>query len=215
MFKSEILKMANDQNLVVPTSRHKSPYYIIKQIIDTLFSLWALFILSPLFIVVAVFIRLESKGPIFYKQERIGFGGKPFMIIKFRTMQVDAEKNGPQWAYQNDSRITRVGHYLRKYRIDEIPQFINILRGEMSLIGPRPERNIFIEEFEKELPYFRTRLQVKPGATGWAQINGGYDLSPKEKLAYDLYYIDHYSFALDCFIALKSIPVILFAKGWR
>ena len=130
-------------------------------------------------------------------------------------MKNDAEKNGPQWANQNDSRITKMGFYLRKYRIDELPQFINIAAGDMSLIGPRPERLVFIEEFEKELPDFRNRLQVKPGITGWAQIHGGYELTPKEKLEFDLYYIFNHSLVLDIKIMMKSIPVILFAKGWR
>lgn len=208
------MRVINEQNLVT-TIKRKPLYFFIKQLIDSLFSLSSLIILFPLFIVIAVLIKIDSPGSIFYKQERIGLDGKPFFILKFRTMYSDAEKYGPQWANKNDSRITVVGHYLRKYRIDEIPQFINILRGEMSIIGPRPERPIFIEDFEKELPHFRNRLQVKPGITGWAQINGGYDLAPKDKLELDLYYIYHYSILLDLKIMIKSIPVILFAKGWR
>ncbi|WP_144550529.1 exopolysaccharide biosynthesis polyprenyl glycosylphosphotransferase [Bacillus sp. X1(2014)] len=209
------MKPAIDPILVIENNKTKPVYYIFKQILDSIFSLGALFILSPIFVVVAVLLKIDSPGPVFYQQERIGVNGKPFFIIKFRTMRSDAEKNGPQWANENDSRITRVGRYLRKYRIDEIPQFINILRGEMSLIGPRPERLIFIEDFEKDLPDFRNRLLVKPGITGWAQINGGYDLDHKEKLALDLFYISNFSISLDLKIIMKSIPVILFAKGWR
>jgi exopolysaccharide biosynthesis polyprenyl glycosylphosphotransferase len=209
------LKLDHNQNLVIVNYKNKSLYYLIKQTFDITISLFALLFLSPLFVLVSLLIKLDSPGPIFYKQERIGVNGQPFSIIKFRTMKNDAEKNGPQWANQNDSRITNVGHFLRKYRIDELPQFINIAAGDMSLIGPRPERLVFIEEFEKELPDFRNRLQVKPGITGWAQIHGGYELTPKEKLEFDLYYIFNHSLVLDIKIMMKSIPVILFAKGWR
>lgn len=209
------MKIVNQQNLVVTNYKNKPIYYYAKKIIDTLFSLLALVILAPLMLLAAVLIKFNSSGSIFYKQERIGVDGRPFFIFKFRTMREDAEKDGPQWAHENDSRITVVGRYFRKYRIDEIPQFINILRGEMSLIGPRPERLVFIKEIEKELPEFRHRLQVKPGITGWAQINGGYDLKPEEKLELDLYYINNFSILLDLKIFMKSIPVILFAKGWR
>jgi exopolysaccharide biosynthesis polyprenyl glycosylphosphotransferase len=209
------LKLDHNQNLVIVNYKNKSLYYLIKQTFDITISLFALLFLSPLFVLVSLLIKLDSPGPIFYKQERIGVNGQPFSIIKFRTMKNDAEKNGPQWANQNDSRITKIGHYLRKYRIDELPQFINIAAGDMSLIGPRPERLVFIEEFEKELPDFRNRLQVKPGITGWAQIHGGYELTPKEKLEFDLYYIFNHSLVLDIKIMMKSIPVILFAKGWR
>jgi exopolysaccharide biosynthesis polyprenyl glycosylphosphotransferase len=209
------LKLDHNQNLVIVNYKNKSLYYLIKQTFDITISLFSLLFLSPLFVLVSLLIKLDSPGPIFYKQERIGVNGQPFSIIKFRTMKNDAEKNGPQWANQNDARITKIGHFLRKYRIDELPQFINIAAGDMSLIGPRPERLVFIEEFEKELPDFRNRLQVKPGITGWAQIHGGYELTPKEKLEFDLYYIFNHSLVLDIKIMIKSIPVILFAKGWR
>lgn len=209
------MKVINGQSLVITNNKNKPFYYFIKQTIDSFVSLCSLCILFPLLVIVAILIKLDSPGPIFYKQERLGLSGKSFLIVKFRTMRADAEKNGPQWANQNDVRITRVGYYLRKYRIDEIPQFINILRGEMSIIGPRPERPVFIKKFEKNVPDFRKRLQVKPGITGWAQINGGYEIDPQEKLELDLYYIYNYSFSLDMKIIMKSIPVILFAKGWR
>ncbi|MDP4105444.1 MAG: sugar transferase [Bacillota bacterium] len=215
--KRTVIKQINviEQSIDITHHKEKIFYDFFKLLLDSFISFFALLVSSPIILIVSLLIKIDSNGPIFYKQERIGKSGRPFSIIKFRTMHVDAETNGPQWARQNDSRITKIGYYLRKYRIDEIPQFINILRGDMSLIGPRPERLIFINEFEKEIPSFRDRLQVKPGITGWAQINGGYDLTPREKLELDLYYIRHYSFLLDAKIFLKSIPVILFSKGWR
>jgi exopolysaccharide biosynthesis polyprenyl glycosylphosphotransferase len=215
--KRTVIKQINviEQSIDITHHKEKIFYDFFKLLLDSFISFFALLFSSPIILIVSLLIKIDSNGPIFYKQERIGKSGRPFSIIKFRTMHVDAETNGPQWARQNDSRITKIGYYLRKYRIDEIPQFINILRGDMSLIGPRPERLIFINEFEKEIPSFSDRLQVKPGITGWAQINGGYDLTPREKLELDLYYIRHYSFLLDAKILLKSIPVILFSKGWR
>ncbi|MDQ1144165.1 lipopolysaccharide/colanic/teichoic acid biosynthesis glycosyltransferase [Bacillus sp. SORGH_AS 510] len=209
----KLLNEINPHNEMLPKS--KILYSSVKHAIDIVISICFLTTLSPLFLLVVLLIKADSPGAVFYTQERIGLGGVPFYIIKFRTMHTDAEKNGPQWADHFDPRITKVGYYLRKYRIDEIPQFFNILRGEMSIIGPRPERLVFIEEFEKDLPNFRNRLQVKPGITGLAQINGGYELSPSEKLELDLQYIYQFSFLLDLKIFLKSIPVILFSKGWR
>ncbi|OLS40002.1 sugar transferase [Bacillus sp. MRMR6] len=209
------MKLINEQKLIVASYSPKPLYYFFKQIVDIAVSFVSLLFLFPFLLIIAILIKLDSQGSVFYKQERIGLNGKPFLMIKFRTMYGDAEKNGPQWADSHDSRITRVGHYLRKYRLDELPQFINIVRGEMSMIGPRPERLYFIKEFEKQLPSFRSRLQVKPGITGWAQIHGGYELTPAQKLKLDLHYINHFSILIDLKIILKSIPVILFAKGWR
>jgi lipopolysaccharide/colanic/teichoic acid biosynthesis glycosyltransferase len=196
-------------------SQSKKYYFVLKTSIDVLFSFLVLFLLLPFLLIIMVFIKIDSPGPIFFLQERIGKNGKPFMMIKFRTMVQDAEKNGPKWADKNDCRVTRVGHYLRKYRIDEIPQLLNVISGDMSIIGPRPERLYFINKFESDLPHFRHRLLVKPGITGFAQTNGGYELSPKEKLELDLQYIEKCSLLFDLKIVLKSIPVILFAKGWR
>lgn len=166
------------------------------------------------FIILAIII--DSKGPVFFSQIRTGKNGKVFLAIKFRSMKIDAEKSGPQWATENDSRTTRVGKFLRKTRLDEIPQFINILKGEMSLIGPRPERPEFIQMLEKEIPFYNQRLLVKPGLTGWAQINYPYGNSIEdtlEKLEYDLYYIKNRSFALDISIVLKTINTILKGGG--
>ncbi|MEH7235386.1 sugar transferase [Bacillus sp. JJ1562] len=203
----------NVKTITFPTKRNSYFYY--KQQMDILISIATLVILCPVFLLISILIKFDSNGPVFFIQERIGESGKPFNIIKFRTMYIDAEKNGPQLANKNDLRITRVGYFLRKHRLDEIPQLVNVIKGEMSLIGPRPERMVFVEEFESELPHFRERLRVKPGITGWAQINGGYELTPKEKLNLDLFYIEKISLLLDTKIAIKSILVILFAKGWR
>jgi lipopolysaccharide/colanic/teichoic acid biosynthesis glycosyltransferase len=195
--------------------KSKKTYFYLKQGFDILLSIFVLFCLSPALCLIMILIKLDSPGPIFFLQERIGRDGKPFQIIKFRTMVSDAEKNGPQWANENDNRITRVGRILRKYRLDEIPQLINVIRNEMAIIGPRPEREYFIKEFKKTIPHFQQRLCVKPGITGLAQISGGYELTPKQKLEKDLIYIETCSILTDTKIALKSIPVILFAKGWR
>lgn len=180
-----------------------------------------IFVLSlPVFMVLlpllALAIRLDSRGPVFYKQVRAGRGGKPFTIFKFRTMVTDAERNGAQWASQNDSRITRVGKFLRKTRLDELPQIINVLRGDMSFVGPRPERPEFIAELEEQIPYYSTRMMVKPGLTGWAQINYDYGNSIEDavmKLQYDFYYVRHWSLWMDVYILFRTIAVVLQAKG--
>ena len=150
-----------------------------------------------------------------YVQERVGLNGDKFKIYKLRSMYSDAEKDGHKWAEKEDSRITKVGSIIRKTRIDELPQLINIIKGEMAIIGPRPERPEFIEEFLNEIPDFNDRLAVKPGITGWAQVNGGYELSPKEKLKYDQYYIEHENFKLDILILFKTIKVVFTGEGSR
>jgi lipopolysaccharide/colanic/teichoic acid biosynthesis glycosyltransferase len=160
-------------------------------------------------------IKLESPGPVFYKQERVGLNGKRFEIIKLRSMRTDAEKNGPQWAAKNDPRVTRVGKFIRKTRIDELPQLINILRGDMSLIGPRPERPVFTEKFDKEIPGFKKRLLVKPGLTGWAQVNGGYEMTPAEKFELDMFYIQNQSFKMDMQILFRTVWVVVSGNGAR
>lgn len=140
---------------------------------------------------------------------------KVFSIYKLRSMYQDAEKNGHKWASKNDTRITKVGRFIRKTRIDELPQIINVIKGEMSIIGPRPERPEFINEFLKDIPNFNERLAVRPGITGWAQVNGGYELTPKDKLVYDLFYINHESIKLDFLILLKTIKVMVTGNGSR
>ena len=176
-----------------------------------------LLVFSPLMLLVALAIKLDSPGSVFYTQVRTGLHGKPFGVYKFRSMYQDAEKRGgAQWAKERDPRITRVGRWLRLTRIDELPQIVNVLRGEMSLIGPRPERPEFDVKLKQKIPYYDVRYLVKPGITGWAQVMYPYGASIEdayEKLAYDLYYIKNYSFWLDLAIALKTVRVVLFGKG--
>ncbi len=190
-------------------------YPFVKRAFEIIFSLILLIVTLPVLLITIIAIKLESPGSAFYKQERVGLRGKTFSIIKLRSMRNDAEKNGPQWATKNDPRVTRVGRFIRKTRIDEIPQLINILRGDMSLIGPRPERPVFTEQFSKEIVGFEKRLLVKPGLTGWAQVNGGYDATPAEKLQLDLYYIRNQSLALDMKILLRTVWVVFSGNGAR
>jgi exopolysaccharide biosynthesis polyprenyl glycosylphosphotransferase len=170
-----------------------------------------------LFPLVALAIRLDSSGPVFYKQMRCGRGGKPFAIFKFRTMTADAEKDGKaRWASKNDMRITRVGKFLRKIRLDELPQLINIWRGEMSFVGPRPERPEFVESLEESVPFYRTRLLVKPGLTGWAQVHYDYGSSVEDaliKLQYDFYYVRYWSLWIDLYIIFRTVYVVFGMKG--
>ncbi|MDU2237977.1 MAG: sugar transferase, partial [Streptococcus mitis] len=166
-------------------------------------------------LIACIFIVIESSGNPIYIQERIGLNGQSFSIYKLRSMYQDAEKNGHKWASKNDTRITKVGRFIRKTRIDELPQIINVIKGEMSIIGPRPERPEFINEFLKDIPNFNERLAVRPGITGWAQVNGGYELTPKDKLVYDLFYINHESIKLDFLILLKTIKVMVTGNGSR
>lgn len=197
-------------------TRKKSVLYpILKRTIDLLVSVIGLLLSIPIIILIGIAIKLESSGPVFYIQERVGLNGKYFKIYKFRSMYIDAEKNGAKWAEKNDPRITKVGSFIRKTRIDELPQFWNVFVGDMSLIGPRPERPIFTAQFNKEIPGFINRLKVKPGITGWAQVNGGYELTPKEKLELDIYYINNMNLWLDFKIMLKTITVILTGEGSR
>lgn len=193
----------------------KLVYSFIKRIFDIVASLAALILLFVPIIVIAVLIKLDSPGSIIYKQERLTKNGKPFILYKFRTMCSDAEKHGAQWADENDTRITRVGHYLRIFRLDEILQFVNSLKGDISIVGPRPEREMFHNEFCKNIDNWDNRLMVKAGITGLAQIIGGYDLSPAEKLTYDLEYIEKRSLWLDFVILLKTVLVVLNHNGAR
>lgn len=170
----------------------------------------------PFAIVTAVLIKLESPGPIFYKQERVGKNGQPFILMKFRSMRTDAEKSGPVWASKDDDRTTRVGKIIRKLRIDEIPQFWNIFRGEMDFVGPRPERQHFVTQLAQEIPYYEQRHLIAPGLTGWAQIKYPYGASiedARQKLQYDLYYIKNQSLVLDGIILFETIKIILFGRG--
>ena len=170
----------------------------------------------PIALVTILLIKLESPGPVLYKQERVGMNGKPFVIMKFRSMRIDAEKEGPVWASSGDGRATRVGRIIRKIRVDEIPQFWNILRGEMSFVGPRPERPHFVSQLAEEIPYYQQRHLIAPGLTGWAQIKYPYGASiddARQKLQYDLYYIKNQSLVLDAIILFETIKIILFGRG--
>lgn len=190
-------------------------YDSVKRIGDVSLSILLFLVLSPLICILAILIKLDSSGPVIFSQERLGKDGVPFLIYKFRSMKVDAEKDGPQWASENDNRCTRVGKILRKARLDEIPQLLNILEGDMSFVGPRPEREYFYKKFESYIPEFRNRLAVKPGLTGLAQVNGGYDLRPEEKIVYDMKYIEQKSFRLDMECMLKTFTLIFTHKGAR
>ncbi|MFZ4619004.1 MAG: sugar transferase [Bacteroidota bacterium] len=188
-----------------------------KRLVDIIASVIILTLSSPLWIFTAAAIKLNSPGPLVYSQERVGKNGKLFRMHKFRSMYQDAEsRSGPVWATSNDPRITSVGRFLRKTRLDEIPQFFDVVRGDMSLVGPRPERPHFVEMLSKEIPLYKRRLSVKPGITGWAQIKQGYDTSiddVKSKVRYDLFYIENMSFRMDIKILLMTIYVMLAGKG--
>lgn len=192
-------------------------YQNLKRIMDIVVSILVLVVSSPLCLMVALMIKMESKGPVLFRQERIGKYEIPFILMKFRTMMDDAEReSGPCWATENDSRLTRVGRFLRKTRLDEFPQFINVLKGDMSLVGPRPIREYFAEQFVQKFPFYRLRFKVKPGITGWAQVNMSYvntEEEQYEKLEYEIFYIYHQSIFLDLFIILKTAQSILKMRG--
>ncbi len=189
---------------------------IVKRIFDLLVGLLGTIISSPLVLVFAVLVKATSAGPAFYKQERVGLMGQSFMVIKLRSMYQDAEaKTGAVWAQKHDSRITSVGRFMRKTRIDELPQFWNVLKGDMSLVGPRPERPMLTEEFSKEFKDFPKRLRIIPGITGYAQINGGYDITPDIKCQLDNYYIEHYSLWFDIKMLCGTIKVVCTGDGAR
>ena len=190
-------------------------YENIKSSIELIFSLLLLIIAVPICILACIAIYVELRVDPIYTQKRVGLNGRVFKIYKLRSMYIDAEKDGPKWTSENDERITKVGRIIRKTRIDELPQLVNILKRDMSFIGPRPERPEFIKEFIKYIPDFNDRLLVKPGITGWAQVNGGYSLTPKEKLEFDKYYIKNRGFKLDLLILIKTIIVIFTRHGAR
>nr|WP_164518180.1 sugar transferase [Pseudoalteromonas rubra] len=189
----------------------------LKRSFDVFSAIVLLFLTFPVMLIAALLIKLESSGPVFYKQKRVGLYNDEFEVIKFRSMKQDAENDGAQWAKKNDSRVTQVGKFIRKTRIDELPQLVNVLKGEMSLVGPRPERDIFVSELEKEIPYYRFRHAVKPGITGLAQVSYPYGASVEDaiwKHKYDVYYIKHYTLFLDLRIMLRTVLTILLGKGY-
>jgi exopolysaccharide biosynthesis polyprenyl glycosylphosphotransferase len=185
-------------------------YDVVKRVVDILVASFGLLLTGPIMPLIALVIRLESRGAAIYRQTRVGQHGRHFTIYKFRTMCSDAEKNGAQWAAQNDNRVTRLGRFLRKSRLDELPQLFNIIRGEMSLVGPRPERPEFVQNLEQLLPHYRLRHLAKPGLSGWAQIHYGYGSSIEDthrKLCYDLYYLKHRSLDLDVAIIIRTLGI--------
>ncbi|MBO4300221.1 MAG: sugar transferase [Desulfovibrio sp.] len=190
----------------------------LKRALDVLISLLLLIPAAPIMLITAIIVRLESPGPVIYKQDRVGLFEKEFTVYKFRSMRADADKNGAVWASANDNRVTRFGKLIRKVRIDELPQIWNILKGDMSFIGPRPERMAFVQKLKQKIPYYSLRHTVKPGLTGWAQVCYPYGASEddaRRKLEYDLYYIKNMSLLLDINIVFKTVGVVLFPKGAR
>jgi sugar transferase (PEP-CTERM system associated) len=196
--------------------RMKPSQQFLLRIASTLVAAIGLILFLPLFPFVVLVVRLSSPGPVFFRQERVGLNGKIFNVYKFRTMVLNAEAEGAQWAQKNDPRVTRVGQFMRKTRLDEVPQLWNVLRGDMSFVGPRPERPEFVSWLAQELPFYEVRNMIRPGLTGWAQIRYGYGATleqSREKLAYDLYYVKHQTLGLDLLIMFETIKTILRRRG--
>jgi sugar transferase (PEP-CTERM system associated) len=196
---------------------HRSRFTLaLKRMLDLSFGLLGLALSAPLMALVAAAIRLDSRGPVLYSQERVGYKGRCFRLLKFRSMREDAEAAGAQWAQKNDRRATRIGKYLRKFRLDELPQFINVIRGEMSFVGPRPERPVFVDQLRDIISYYDERHSVRPGLTGWAQVQYAYGASIDDafrKVEYDLFYLKNMSIVFDCVIILKTIRIVLTGRG--
>lgn len=214
------VKQINPSWLIFSDGFHKSPLKsATKRAGDLILSFIMLIMLSPMILITAILIKIDSRGPVIFSQERVGQHGKSFNVHKFRSMVTDAEKSsGPVWANEDDDRVTRIGRIIRKLRIDELPQLWNVLKGEMSFVGPRPERAFFIKQLEKDVPYYSERLTVKPGLTGWAQVSYPYGASVEdaiEKLNYDLFYTKNVSFLLDLLIIFRTVKIVLFGKGAR
>ena len=190
---------------------------VVKRLFDIAFAAILIVVSVPVMLLAGILILLESGGPIFYLQERVGLNGRLFNVVKFRSMRTDAEKDGkPRWASAQDDRVTRVGRIIRKLRIDELPQLITVLNGDMSLVGPRPERPYFVDKLTQEIPYYAVRLSVKPGLTGWAQVRYHYGATMEdsaEKLQYDLYYVKNHTWFLDLVILFETVGVVLTGKG--
>jgi exopolysaccharide biosynthesis polyprenyl glycosylphosphotransferase len=191
----------------------------VKRAFDLIASSILLLIAAPIMLATAIAILIESGGPVIYRQERVGRAGKPFWLLKFRSMAKDSERDGiPQWASLDDPRVTTVGQFIRRTRIDELPQLFNVLRGDMSLVGPRPERSFFVTQLAEQIPFYRARLSVKPGITGWAQIRFSYGASVEDavrKLQFDLYYVKNHTLLLDLVIVFQTVRVVLNGAGAR
>jgi len=185
----------------------------VKRALDLSFGIFGLVISLPVMALVAIAVRLDSKGPALFRQDRVGLRGRTFDVLKFRSMQLDAEESGgAQWAAKDDPRITRVGRFIRKFRLDELPQFFNVIQGNMSFVGPRPERPVFVEQLRKKIPYYDERHSVRPGITGWAQVQYGYGASVEDaarKLEYDLFYLKNMSVLFDCAIVLQTVRTVV------
>jgi exopolysaccharide biosynthesis polyprenyl glycosylphosphotransferase len=211
--------LSANEMLMTPGFSADGPTAALKRLTDIVIGFTLLTLTLPLMLLTMLAIKIDSPGPVFYRQKRVGQFDKPFTLLKFRSMTADAEAGGsPLWAQRNDPRVTRVGRFIRATRIDELPQLVNVLAGEMSLVGPRPERPHFVEQLIRAIPFYRQRSYVKPGVTGWAQINFPYGASvedAREKLAYDLYYVKNRSLLLDLAVLLSTIRVVLFRVGAR
>lgn len=216
MVRQETAEAAQNAAVVIQSPPKSKPVYLaLKRFFDIVVSfVFGTVLLLPM-LIIGVMIRIDSPGPALFRQERLGKGGKPFTMYKFRSMRVDAEKNGPQWADKDDDRCTKMGRFIRASRLDELPQLWNILKGDMSFVGPRPERACFYDEFETYIPGFRNRLWVKPGLTGHAQVNGGYDLLPEEKIVFDMEYIEKQSLKMDLVCILKTVQIVFTHEGAR
>ncbi|MEY4765965.1 MAG: hypothetical protein RI907_2638, partial [Pseudomonadota bacterium] len=191
----------------------------VKRVFDIICSALLLVVASPIMLVTALLIKLESPGSVFYRQERVGQNNSTFQVVKFRSMRNDAEKDGqPVWAQANDARVTRIGAIIRRLRIDELPQIFNVLKGEMSLVGPRPERPFFVEQLTQEIPFYALRHSIKPGVTGWAQVRYAYGSTVEDslqKLQFDLYYVKNHTLFLDLVVLMETVAVVLTGRGAR
>lgn len=191
---------------------------VLKRALDLGFGLIGLILSAPIMALVALVVRLDSRGPALYRQTRVGMGGKLFEVLKFRSMRMDAEEGGAQWAQEDDPRVTRAGKFLRTYRLDELPQFINVIRSDMSFVGPRPERPVFVDQLREQIPYYDERHSVRPGLTGWAQVQYPYGATVEDamrKLEYDLFYLKNMSILFDCAIVAQTVRIVLFGRGAR
>ena len=191
---------------------------LVRRFRDVAGSLVLLILALPMLVVVACLIKLDSPGPVLYRQDRVGLNGRVFTLFKLRSMRVDAESDGPRWAAKADPRVTRIGLFIRAFRIDEVPQLLNVLLGDMSLVGPRPERPCFVEQLNLVIPHYGERTAILPGITGWAQINYPYGASVEDariKLIYDLHYVRNQTFLLDMYIVMMTVRVVLFRVGAR